>query len=282
MGGGSEAPVADAQAQRAAAEAMVGCLADADVTAETRELGDDARQLTVLPEEGGPLWQLCWVDGCTLGGGQDLSSEEIRSTVMGFEELGAAREPAGSAPGDVRWVIVEGVDRTDAWLECSANTGYSRPESLADPTKELQEKAAAAAAGAEWAACARENGYPAARDPDPPVADNWDTYPSAVLPGEITPDQLRTLVAVCPTFDSAARAEADRAQAEDPDLPEDEYWRIAGQNPDIAFELPCPDGASGNCEEATLGRELALYQVLEEEQNRYLRELNASQDPTGP
>jgi hypothetical protein len=97
------------------------------------------------------------------------------------------------------------------------------------------------------------------------------------VPGDITPDQLRGLLAVCPTFNSAARADADRALAENPDLGDDEYWEIAGTSPDIRFESPRSGQSDHDSEGGASRQEFLLYQLLEEEQNRYLEELNAQQ-----
>jgi hypothetical protein len=254
---------------------MVQCLADASIDASAEELDDGPRQLSVLPSEGGPFWQLCWQDGCTSGGGASLTPDEKRAASTQYEQLTAAREPSGDAPGSVRWLVVDGVDQTDVWMTCGNQSGYSRPTPQADPAVELEKKGAIAAAGVKWADCARSHGYPAVRDPEPPVADNWETYPSVMFPGDITPDELRALLKECPSFDSAAREAADRAWAEDPDLSDAEYWRLAGQNPDIAFGSPCQDGPDGSCKAGGSGGQFLLYQVLEEEQNRYLEELNA-------
>jgi hypothetical protein len=276
ISGQSNVAAVDNARQRATAESMAQCLVNGSVDAVTRELEDGPRQLMVLPANDGPLWQLCWGDGCTLGGGQDLPAEDVRATVMHFEELGAARDLDNPTPGSIRWLIIDGVDRTETWTDCATATGYSRPNYFEDRAIELQRKARIAEAGAEWAACARENGFPNALDPDAPVADNWKTEPSAVLPGAITAEQLRALLAACPAFDVSARAEADLALAQNPDLPDAEYWRIAGENPSISFDLPCLDRSNEDCVDANLDQELRLYQVLEEEQNRYLEQLNAN------
>jgi hypothetical protein len=282
ISGQSDTVTVDGERQRATAEAMARCLTDASVDARTRELEDGPRQLEVLPADDGPLWQLCWVDGCTLGGGQGLPADDVRATVMRFEELGSGRDPVGSAAGDIHWLIVDAVDRTDAWNSCASATGYSRPTFHEDPTAELQRKTRIAAAGAQWAACARENGFSDTRDPDPPVADNWETTPSATLPGDITSEQLRALLATCPAFDTTARAAADLALTQDPGLTDDEYWRIAGENPSISFDIPCAEESGDGCGDADLSKEMGLYQVLEEDQNRYLQQLNASHIPASP
>jgi hypothetical protein len=154
MGEPTAGIVMDGERQRGAAESMVSCLAEAGVVAETREMNDGPRHLEVLPAGGGPLWQLCWVDGCDIGGEEGVSPDAARAALMEFEELVASRKgqeaDLGDArPGDVVWLVVDGVDQTDAWIECSHETGYSTPTYLEDPATELREKGALAAAGAE-------------------------------------------------------------------------------------------------------------------------------------
>ncbi|MDR3359091.1 MAG: hypothetical protein LBO20_00215 [Bifidobacteriaceae bacterium] len=187
-----------------------------------------------------------------------------------FEDLAVQRRDAASG---VR-LLIGNQDLTDSWVRCSGQTGYSRPVYAEDPKDELADKQRAADAGAAWASCARRHGYPTAKDPAPPVADGWQTQPTAVLPATITVAELKALLEECPSFDREAWREADRALAENPELSDEEYLAIKGADPAIRFDVPCADGSAVKCDEATWARLNPLTQVIEQQVNDYLREVN--------
>jgi hypothetical protein len=261
------------RAQRQAAEAMVDCLASSSVPARLKELDDAENQADVWPaDEGGP-WQLCDEEGCNLGGTDGLSEAALAATIAQFEDMAAGR-PAGESR---KWLFVDGQDLTAEWAACEAETGYAKPAYVEDPQDEELEKRRTAEASAAWASCARGHGFPATKDPAAPKADGWATAPRAVLPATITEAELRALLADCPTFDREARLKADRAAAEDPNLGDDEYWRIAGTEAVIGFDVPCWNGSEAVCDDATWAKYNPLVQVIEEQTNEYLREWNQAE-----
>jgi hypothetical protein len=116
-------------------------------------------------------------------------------------------------------------DYSAQFQECLEQTGYiPLPPEREDPADELKQKQAMADAGSAWARCARDQGHPGARDPDPPVADGFKTRPTAKLPWSITAEELKALVLACPTHRVDAEADYISAMedsgADAPEVPE--------------------------------------------------------------
>jgi hypothetical protein len=210
-----------------------------------------------------------------MGGTENLSEASLAAVTAQFEDMAALRPDDDAAPAGR--LFVGEADLTKAWTHCAAQTGYTRPVWVEDPQDELVEKQHTAEASAAWAACAREHGYPATKDPAAPVADGWATHPVAVLPASITAAELQALLEDCPTFDREARLEADKLAVEDPRMTDDDYWQLAGAEAAIGFDVPCKDGSAAECDEATWSRFNPLLLVIEEQTNAYLRELNQAQ-----
>jgi hypothetical protein len=109
------------------------------------------------------------------------------------------------------------------------SSGYVQPSWYGPEEQELAAKQARVEVSNRWAQCARENGYPALRDVDTPVADSGTSWPAIILPADITEGQLVTLVEACPVVEPGA------------DLPEDVNEALL-QIPSIAFDAPFFDG----------------------------------------
>ncbi|MDR1798300.1 MAG: hypothetical protein LBR19_00205 [Bifidobacteriaceae bacterium] len=108
-------------------------------------------------------------------------------------------------------LIVGSEDMSSIWIACQEESGYTYPQWQYDPQDELRSKQAQADAGADWAACARENGLPEVKDPDPPVADEYQTYPSVKIPATIAYELLEAVIDACPVFDIEAQRAWDEA-----------------------------------------------------------------------
>jgi hypothetical protein len=143
---------------------------------------------------------------------------------------------------------VDGVDRTDVWVECVAETGYSTRavwDSAASLGIDPVYVQAVVEANNEWAACARANGYPDVADSTVPRdSASTEQWPTVLLPRTITEEQLRALLEVCPNFDPEQMKRNDalteERYASDPNatgLPEG-YELM----PDIGFDFPGYDG----------------------------------------
>ncbi|MDR1824402.1 MAG: hypothetical protein LBR27_03580 [Bifidobacteriaceae bacterium] len=302
------------QSQKERAEYMARCLTDAGVPAGLDEegWGGDQASLVLEPEEPALLCTAAtW--GCRIFTAGSYE-EQMNADEAEWEEAWALYEDVFDEWNEPRVEAVASADAEDsaafdaavtkddltsAWAgkasqllylgkdygkeydQCLAESGYTEPEWQTDPTEELKDKQKTADAGAEWAACARENGFPQVQDPAPPVADEWQTSPMVLLPSSITEEQLRALLQVCPSFDEEANSAADDAY--------DQAWEEHGNDdsfdwgafydsldyptqPEIGFDTPGYDGnwdAMEDVDPATQERLEKLNAVLWEAQNAY-------------
>ncbi|MDR0594545.1 MAG: hypothetical protein LBG60_15115 [Bifidobacteriaceae bacterium] len=199
------------------------------------------------------------------------------SAVVITEGEAEAASPGAEEPEPVvRFLVVGQTDYTEAFVKCLDQSGYTEPVFTTDPADELKDKQRIAEATAEWANCARQNGYPDLKDPDPPVADNYETYPNALLPGDITEQALRDLLAACPNFDAAKTKAYEEAMAALGDNPSEADWAEFDEKwdmtqPSIDFDVPGLQGLAAGEEpdQETMDRLMALYEVLYEASNDY-------------
>jgi hypothetical protein len=255
---------------------MVDCLADQSVDARLKDFDDAENQAEVWPADQVGPWRLCDDEGCAMGGTEGISETALASIVGQFEAMAAARDTANpnDGPSSGSKLFVGERDLTETWIRCAEDTGYVTPVYANDPNEELVDKQRIAQAGAAWAECARSHGFPTTKDPQAPVADDWTTEPTAVLPASVTEIELRALLDECPTFDRAARMDGDLRLAKDPGLSEEEYEEMKGTEALIGFDVPCQDGSATECDDATWAKYNPLVLVIEEQTNEYLRELN--------
>jgi protein-S-isoprenylcysteine O-methyltransferase Ste14 len=170
---------------------------------------------------------------------------------------GGAMSQASDPNGPQQQVIndfVDGVDHSDEWKQCLADSGYdeqaAQGPAVMDPAQlQLQVKS-----NNRWVACARDNGWPDVKDSVMPAKTDGSDWPSVMLPPTITEDQLRQLVAACATFD---KDQADRMRT----------WAGNGQPPDylldpfVSFDVPGMNGA-GRPNPGRPARVMALICVL--------------------
>jgi hypothetical protein len=266
--GGSQAPL-DAEAQAASADDFAECLTAAGIPAESFAIyGVKLVQLTT---------EAAFVMALGDGGAQrswakDMTEAEAATAFERMENVAASHTDKGD-PDRPRYLVIGTADHTDALVECLDRSGYTEPEVVQDPADELAQKQRDAADGAEWAACARENGYPAVKDPDPPKADAWETQPMVLLPPDMTEDALRELLAACPNFDEAGQRAFDAAgEAATGEEPPDFRDHLIPFQPPIGFDSPgyrggMLDGAPvGPEEQQRLDR---LQEILWEASNAY-------------
>jgi hypothetical protein len=200
-GGDGELTAAE---QEANTQAMVDCLVEAGVPA------------MILPGEvnGVTRYELAF-DGQMVsrrdpasGGGTGAVTQMVGagSAVVDADKHARVFE---AVEGDYA-LVIDAVDYSADYERCYVDTGYTPLELVPeiDPAEELKAKQAEAEVSNEWAACARQNGWPDVADADPPVADGYETYPTVVVPGSITVDQLDALLDVCPVFDEEAYLQA--------------------------------------------------------------------------
>ncbi|MDR1265205.1 MAG: hypothetical protein LBK42_06475 [Propionibacteriaceae bacterium] len=192
----------------AVAAQLHDCLRAEGIPAEYYSV--DGRPVMVRFDQNVPiLWQM--PDG---GGGftSVVSSNEFKT----WYDVGLPTvKPTGAEPlpKATPRLQVDGVDRSDVFQRCLAESGYD--EELVDAELASAREPAArqladivVAASNRWAACARDHGFPETIDARPPTNDQEE--PKALLPPTITADQLRQLLQACPNFDP----EVERRQQE--------------------------------------------------------------------
>ncbi|MDR2565104.1 MAG: hypothetical protein LBC97_03405 [Bifidobacteriaceae bacterium] len=299
LGGESKKPVSAEGEQAKAAEDFSACLKKADVPHEVLDQEDGQKQISFWSEDlpmamaigdGGSQWS---VGNAETEAEQEAAYKRLEPLIAKYDPavLGVMEENSGgggiavatdssgsdpsTAPEELpRYLIIGETDYTEVFVKCLDESGYTEPVWKMDPKEELRQKELVAATTAEWTKCVRENGYPNVKDPDPPKADEFETYPTAKLPGDMTEDALRELLEACPNFDADKQAAFDKAIEEMADDAQvTDWWELEKEYgvtaPSIDFDTPGLDDPEGEIDQATLDRVSKLYDVLWEKQREY-------------
>jgi len=167
------------------------------------------------------------------------------------------------------WILViDGEDVSEAFDACVKESGYTEPEFQVDPVEDAKQRQLDASAGAKWAACAREHGYPNIKDPVPGKPE--DDYPTVVLPFSMTEEALEALVAECPTFDRQVQEDYDQ-KSQDPEFDPDGSEYPRWPNIDFDYVWPeNPDDVDPNIEQ----KWDRFWEILFAEQNAYYDSLS--------
>lgn len=264
--------------QAATAEAMLDCLTEASVPAALESL-PNGQQSIVFNDARAYEYSLGGF--ATGGGGASTGAEgDVEALMAKNRELvakytgtvvepdpatpppanpGTPKEPTSDPdpsasedpdePLNPPYLVVDGVDYSPAWQRCLTQSAYTEPVMVTGPDQELEQKQIIFKGTLNWAKCARLHGYPDLADPLPAKVDGFDTYPTAVLPVDTTPAELRALLAECPAFDvqaAEAQAEAVQALGEHPDakLLEQTLQDYPIPVINIGFDSPGWDGTS--------------------------------------
>lgn len=187
----------------------------------------------------------------------------------------AAMDAFFSNPDAGPALMIDGVDYTEAYVRCIAESGYDEQAAWgdgvyrADPAEmERQVKA-----NNDWAACARDHGFPSIKDSTMPTKMDGSEWPAVTLPGTITEDQLRTLLDACPNFDPKMEDRRNSWWEENPGA--SAYPDDLLPDPSINFdfaEIPGSDDKNWTPspeEQIILDRMSKLYEVLYEKMNEY-------------
>ena len=256
------------------ARALVECLITADVPAVIVEL--EAENGDVVPDTAGPFQISYGKHYFTRSYGEDFTEQssfqidEVYSA-MELKYLDSTGWPSQPT------LFVGSDDKSDVLASCIAQTAFREPDydsirEYVDPVEELEKKQNLAEAGARWASCARQNGFPSVSDPAPVVADYDATYPVVRLPLEITENQLTALLKVCPNFDPVAQDAYYDALATTgegrPDSPDNPVW------PMIEVSLPSGYDPAALDNPITI-RVAALESILGAAQDAYYSAANA-------
>jgi hypothetical protein len=179
-------------AQRATAEAFYTCLIDAGLPATF----DDRRVYTGPEDIQADVWF-------------DKKNHDVIVFMPGQGGSWAGKSGEFSAADDAFYaehrnddyvLLIDGVDHAATLESCHKESGYTVPGRATTDSEELTEKQEIIDATNPWIACARENGMPNLEYLTA-VADEWATYPKAVIPLSTTAEELRALLEACPNFD---------------------------------------------------------------------------------
>lgn len=178
-------------------------------------------------------------------------------------------------------LIVDGVDYSQQYARCLNESGYTAQvardreensvliEGQSDGDQSLF--ADQVRANNQWAACARNHGWL--------VFDSMmvpGKWPEVDLPSTITPDQLRGLLVLCPSFDAdKARRIDEWLGAHDSGMADYPYPEDLNSTPTIGFQLSPFDAAYLSVlftdeGRPLLNRLLSLYTVLDEQRMDYI------------
>jgi hypothetical protein len=218
--------------QRQGADAFYSCLTDASVPA-TIDVWDNGDAYVTIDAEKHDVMMLIPGQGGIMGAGKSGGDFSAADQAIWDEH----------STNDTYLLMVDGTEHTDTLEQCHTDSGYADPGQQIDPAEELRNKQAVAEVTNKWIGCARENGLPTLEDVTA-EADNYETFPDAVLPLSLTPDALRKLLEACPNFDEEL---AKRQQAPDFNW-EKEYT----PEPSIRIETP-PDMTASPPAEAAPG-----------------------------
>jgi hypothetical protein len=124
-------------------------------------------------------------------------------------ERQAAEEFARANPSGPA-LLVDGVDHSQAYAACLDGSGYSAQEGYGTSQWDLARVTLQVTSNNQWAACARNYGWPTIRDSALPQTLDGTQWPTILLPPTMTDGQLEQLLAACPNFDPDR---ADQLQA---------------------------------------------------------------------
>jgi hypothetical protein len=287
-GGGPSATNSFAE-QASAAEEMATCLQRLGVPSRAQSDGvSQGQKQLVFDTDDAHLWSLGDGTGGALAAAGTISQDEWRSQYSRLEELASKYEPGDGAQPVYLFIGEE--DYSEPFAECLAKTRYREPVYEEDPRQELVFKERQLEATLDWVKCARNNGYPSIEDPSPPQADNWSTQPMALLPGDLTADEVRKLLDNCPNFDQQTYQNMfDDLIELGPEASDEERDDVLLRYQDsafplIGFDLPGCDGAAGSetSEASDLDtgnpdylRCLDLRGVLTESENEFVSQVQA-------
>jgi hypothetical protein len=274
-------------AQKEGAEKMVSCLHDAAIPATIQDEEDNRATIAVKADEPS-MW--CTGSGCQTNYGAGYESapppkDEVDAIDQKFDDMVEADGGWPAGDDEIRpFLAIGDQDYSDVFSKCLDSSGFQQPQTDVNPTEELKLKKGIVEATAAWASCARDNGFPQVKDPEPAVADNFETMPIALLPASITEDQLTALVKACPTYNVEAhqKQDAELAKAGD-DFDYSHFTPVA--DPNIGFDVPGYDGdylgQPADLDKATTDKLDRLQEILNSAETDYLESQSKALDDGG-
>ncbi len=243
----------------AVAKAYFDCMSQAGVPVRLEE--NDAGELTMVRTTGN--WYL---QTYPQGGGGGKYDDDIELSLDAQARFQEFFENMPAHPT----LILDGADHSQAYGKCLEQTNYDFMAAMGEVASDPEQNLKQVKANNDWAACARENGFPAILDSEMPMGTEQPL--PVLLPGSITPEQLRALLVTCPNFNKET---VDQA----PD-----WWGLedvmASSNdtdphPNIEVDHPYwftrhgPDFRPSEADLSELERMVELQEALKEPQRAY-------------
>jgi hypothetical protein len=174
---------------------------------------------------------------------------------------------------------VDGIDHSETYARCLKESGYNDQEAWGPYQADPEHMQRQVTASNQWAACARENGWPDIKDSVMPTKMDGSEWPTVTVPSTITEDQLRQLLAACPNFDPDKQKKLDEWYQNNPTATSvpDEYLpepsiQIGADN---VYEGHGQDWTPGPQEQAELDRIGRLTEILYQAANQYYQSQSA-------
>jgi hypothetical protein len=258
--GGTDAPAGNPL--ETVAKTYYDCMVDAGLPVELTTNGTGELALVNFSGDHSILSRGADGSGMAMGGSGVPEADFQRQTEEFFADT--TGEPA---------LIVDGVDHSEAYARCLEESGYNEQEAWGTPQIDPRQIELQVKANNQWAACARDNGFPNVADTSMPEQLDGSQWPMVLLPTSITEEQVRTLVEACPNFDPEAAERMNAWWADNPTatgLPDDFL-----PDPAIGFDFPGWNGAydpswTPSPDEVTQAERLVqLSEVLFEAQTEY-------------
>ena len=259
----------DSQAE--AADGLADCLRAAGVPATANAV--DRVQKIVEIDTDDAFYMTLATGELSSSPGVDATFESEDAVMAKYLEM----EPSYAVlEGDERAAVlfIGDSDYTDIYQSCLSLWPYTYPE-RDDPSDELLQKIAVAEATNDWIDCAREHGYPDLVDVRAGAADSFMTTPTALLPTDISDNDLKALLAACPNYD----VDSHRAEFSESD-PLSAGWTSEIADPSIGFDAA---GWRGIVDESPVddpeltAHLTALTEVFHAAQDELLKELLSEQ-----
>ncbi|MDR2896653.1 MAG: hypothetical protein LBV30_08425 [Propionibacteriaceae bacterium] len=195
--------------------------------------------------------------------GEDFGMTSVPTEASAAEQQAMEDFQNGEGIG----LLVDGVDHSQIYGQCLDQTGYDQQAAwnADDPGMDPEQTQQQVDVNNEWAACARENGFPALKDSTMPTdLKDYQQSPTILLPGTISPEQLSQLLEACPNWDPAIQEAQWDWFDEHPN--EDMPTELLRPTPNINFDFPdLPAGDPSSFTEQETGemdRQAALYELL--------------------
>lgn len=177
----------------ATARAYSDCMSNAGIAVEL-QANTDGRLTQVMLDDVEWWYVVRLPSGRTIGGWD--------TDILIEQKALLTEADSGDGPG----LVIDGVDHTEQYLSCVAQSGYDEEAAMGSSAYGQTDMAAVqrqVEANNQWAQCARQNGLPEIQD------SAMSMTPTLFIPYNMDPGQLQQLLEACPNFDPEQHAILD-------------------------------------------------------------------------